>query len=276
MKKTFCFIIIATIFASCSLQKRNTKAIAPINDSVNISAIDVITRSLSTEPKIETMNMSKFDMRVQLGEARYTLHGAMTMKKDSIVSVKLQPMIGIEVIRLEFFKDRFVVYDKMNHTYSESPYETLLYELGMDINFQTIQSIVTHSWNMTDLEKTDSTFISQKYHFETKTDSTYILLGNVNVNNYVTYAEVKKSNFEIKTLGFARKSNPIHYVDYSNNKMVKKILFPHNMIIDLDHKNFYFNANITVEKVVFNEEIPTSTINTEKYTRVPLSTYFKL
>lgn len=276
MKKAFGVIVIILIFVSCSLQKRKAQAIEPIKDSVNISAIDIVTRAIKAEQKIETMNMSKFDMRMQLGEARYVLHGAMTMQKDSLVSIKLQPMIGIEVFRLEFFKDRFVVYDKMNHTYSESPYEILLYELGIDINFQTVQSIVTHTWNMTDVEKQDSTFIAQKYHYETQTDSTYVLFGNVNVNNYVTYAEVTKNNFEIKTIGYAKKTNLIHHVDYSDNKMVKKILFPHNIKIDLDHNKFYFTANITVEKVIFNEEITKSTINTEKYKRVPLNSYFEL
>lgn len=178
MKKIALLLVVVLLGATVTnVEARRRKKIeVPEIDTNYVTSSDIVTRAVMTEQDFTTMNMSKFRMNMQFGEQRFTLSGSVRMIKDSLIAVSIQPLLGIEIARVELYDDRVVVYDKMYKRYGEAPYETVQYALGFPVDFDMVQSVMMNKFNLAEEEKDDTTYISSKYHIEDTTDSSLLLL----------------------------------------------------------------------------------------------------
>lgn len=81
---------------------------------------------------------------VQGGNAM-DVSGSVKIKKDSIVILSMQPFLGMEVARVAVTAEEFLVIDRFNKRYASIPMAEVKSQLGMDINFSILQSILTNS-----------------------------------------------------------------------------------------------------------------------------------
>lgn len=298
MKKISCIILFfLLILTSCTVSKKAIETKTPAVTSSNTATQEIkldsfatakalIEQTIVAQPEFNTMNMSKFDASIQFGTMRYTLRGSMRIIRDSVVTISLQPMLGIEVIRIDFRKEYFTIYDKMNHRYCETPYDAIHIATGIPVDFHIVQSIVSAKFfSIPHLE--DNSFCQAE-----PTDSTYTLVGRDDLNNKYQYFEVYKKYPLIAKSGIkqgsakstpnslASTSNAPFMVTYANysvvNKKNKNQLFPYLIDLEVDHRLFFFSTKIYVEKITYNEEIAINPINIEKYTRVPFSQIFAI
>lgn len=301
MKKTA--IVIASIMltlASCTLSKKaataskaaeeaetkaTTAATAARQDST-VLANELIDRIIAAQPSFTTMNMSKFDITVQFGTARYTLRGSMRIDRDSMISISLMPMLGIEVIRIEFKEEYFTIYDKMNHRYCETPYDVIHIATGLPVDFRMIQSMASAQFFSIPHREANSFCQTEP------TDSTFALVGKDELNHMYQYFEVyqrfpvlahagmKQGSEKSTPASLAATANAPFMISYGNYSAVdrknKNLLFPYLISIDIDHRLFHFVANVNVEKVSINTPLTSTPVNTEKYTRVPFNQIFSL
>lgn len=298
MKRLFFIsLIISLLLASCSVSKKaaqqsittattvDTATVVAKPDSFAAAAA-LIQSTTAAQPTFNTLNMSKFDLGIQFGTLHYTLRGSMRIVRDSIVTISLQPMLGIEVIRIDFRKDNFTIYDKMNHRYCETPYDAIHIATGIPVDYRIIQSVVSAQFfSIPHID--DKSFIKAD-----STDSTYTIVGCDELNSMYQYFEIYSKYPLLAHAGMKQgsaKSTPnsiantanapfmVSYGDYSVvNRKNKDQLFPYLINIEIDHRLFFFNARVNVEKVTYNEEIVVTKINTEKYTRVPFSQIFAI
>lgn len=303
MRKTLLFAISIMLLASCSLSKKaaNTgqgrgteataikqhEAMAPAARPDSFAtANSLINQALEAQPTFTTMNMSKFDASIQIGSIHYTMRGSMRINKDSLISISLQPMLGIEVIRIEFRNEYFTVYDKMNHRYCETPYDAIHIATGIPVDFRIIQSIV--SANFFSIPHRDEKSFCQAE----STDSTYTIVGRDELNRMYQYFEIyqkypllahagmKQGSDKSTPTSLAVTSNAPFMVSYANYSTIikrnKNLLFPYLINIDIDHRLFHFTVTVNAEKITVNEPITTTAVNTEKYTRVPFNQIISL
>jgi len=315
MRKTSIFIALALMLASCTLSKKaattgnvasgnvvssnvtssnvaseqqtsTTATTVAAKPDSTVLAKELIDRTIAAQPTFETLNMSKFDLQVQFGTARYTLRGSMRINRDSLISISLMPMLGIEVIRIEFMEDYFTIYDKMNHRYCETPYDAIHIATGLPVDFRIIQSIASAQF-FSIPHREDNSFCQAE-----PTDSTYTLVGKDQLNRMYQYFEVyqkypllahagmKQGSEKSTPNSLAASSNAPFMVSYGNYGTVdrknKNLLFPYHITIDIDHRLFHFVADVNVEKTTINEPIVTTPVNREKYTRVPFNQILSL
>lgn len=88
---------------------------------------------------------------VQNGSAM-DVSGNIKIKKDSIVILSMQPFLGLEVARVVVTADEFLVIDRFNKRYSQIRMADVRQQLGMDINFGILQSMLTNSLFIIDKE----------------------------------------------------------------------------------------------------------------------------
>lgn len=278
MKKIALLLIVVLLGATLTdtEARRRKKVELPEIDTNYVTGSDIVTRTVMTEQDFTTMNMSKFRMSMQFGEQRFALSGSVRMIKDSLIAISIQPLLGIEVARVELFEDRVMVYDKMYKRYGEAPYETLQYALGIPVDFDMMQAVLMNRLNLDTEEKDDTTYISSKYHLEETTDSSYILLGNKPVNGCIPYIEVNKNDFRIKVLGIVKDRALLHFIEYGNIQNIGGVEYPMQMSGELDHDKFYLKADVTVEKVIFNKEVYNPVIPTERYNIISVAQFMDL
>jgi len=297
MRRLLFIALSLVLMASCSISKKAAQQTAATTTVPEVAATEVKQDSFATaaaliqsivvaQPDFNTLNMSKFDVSIQFGTLRYTLRGSMRIIRDSLVTISLQPMLGIEVIRIDFRKDNFTIYDKMNHRYCETPYDAIHIATGIPVDYRIIQSVT--SANFFSIPHLDAKSFCQA----DPTDSTFTIVGRDELSSMYQYFEVYKKYPLLAHSGMKQgtaKSTPnslaatanapfmVSYGDYTVvDRKNKNQLFPYMVNIEIDHRLFYFNARVNVEKVTYNEEIVVTKINTEKYTRVPFSQIFAI
>jgi len=294
MKKILFAVLSIALLAACSLSKKatttvnqavTTDTVAPAAkpDSTAIAKV-LIDQTIAAQPIFSTMNMSKFDVSIQFGTVRYNMRGSMRINKDTLISISLQPMLGIEVIRIEFREDYFTIFDKMNHRYCETPYDAIHIATGLPVDFRIIQAMASANF-FSIPHREDNSFCQAE-----PTDSTFTLVGKDELNRMYQYFEVykkypllahsgiKQGSDKSTPASIAATSNAPFMISYSNYATIdrknKNLLFPYTINIDLDHRLFHFAALVNVEKITINEPIVTTPVNTEKYTRVPFNQIF--
>lgn len=303
MRKTLLFAASLLLLASCSLSKkaastgqdRETEAPAVLPYKVMApaarpdsfaTAYSLINQTLEAQPAFTTMNMSKFNAHIQFGTIHYTLRGSMRVKRDSLISISLQPMLGIELIRIEFRNEYFTIYDKMNHRYCETPYDAIHIATGIPVDFRIIQSLVCADF-FSIPHRDERSFIQTE-----STDSTFTLVGRDELNRMYQYFEVyqkypllahagmKQGSEKSTPNSLAATSNAPFMVSYANYNTItrkeKNLLYPYLIYIDIDHRLFHFNTKVDIEKITVNEPITNTPVNTEKYTRVPFNQILSL
>lgn len=297
MRKTLFAMTSLLLLASCSLSKKATTTAPSQGTAANTmvavekqdsfaTASSLINQTIEAQPTFTTINMSKFDAAIQFGTMHYTMRGSMRISRDSLISISLQPMLGIEVIRIEFRDEYFTIYDKMNHRYCETPYDVIHIATGIPVDFKIIQAIASANF-FSIPHRDDKSFCQAE-----STDSTYTIIGRDELNRMYQYFEVyqkypllahagmKQGSEKSTPNSLAASANAPFMVSYSNYSTVikrnKNLLFPYLINIDIDHRIFHFAVTINAEKITMNEPITTTTVNTEKYTRVPFNQIFSI
>lgn len=87
---------------------------------------------------------SKINLTVTLGDKEAGVGGTLRMKRDEVVQLTLVAYGLMEVGRLEFAPDEFLIVDRINHRYVRMPYADVDFFQRSGIDFYTFQSLF---WN---------------------------------------------------------------------------------------------------------------------------------
>ena len=114
--------------------KRNIIPILLIFTLTIISSCSV-NRRMAT--RYQTLSQ-RVQLNLEWNTNRYSMNGSIRVWRNEMVVVSVQPMLGIEMVRIEATPDSICVFDKMNRRY-------------LAINYKTIQDFASQP--ITDNEK---------------------------------------------------------------------------------------------------------------------------
>lgn len=81
---------------------------------------------------------------LELDQHKYSMNSQVRVWRNSLVTVSLQPMLGIEVARMEATPDSVWVFDKMNRRYVAFAYSDLGQNISPKISYKTIQDFASY------------------------------------------------------------------------------------------------------------------------------------
>ena len=118
------------------------KHIVPILLTITI----IILSSCSVNRRMATRYQT-LSQRVQLdlewNMSRYSMNGSIRVWRNEMVVVSVQPMLGIEMVRIEATLDSICVFDKMNRRYLAMGYSELEQKTTKKITYKTIQDFAS-------------------------------------------------------------------------------------------------------------------------------------
>ena len=94
------------------------------------------------EPRRYNTLSQKAQATLQFDEHQYTMSCQMQMWRNELVVLSLQPVLGIEMFRLEATTDSVCVIDKMNRRYTTLAYNWVAKEIQPTPSFKLIQDYV--------------------------------------------------------------------------------------------------------------------------------------
>lgn len=257
------FIIISVLLSGCKTKQHITDT----ELQKNITIEKLIENVLNEQPQFKTMNISKLSMTINYGQYTFNVKGSIRIITDSVVSISIQPALGIEMFRLEFQPDGFALYDKMNRRYSQNSYNYVYLKTGMKIDYKAIEAMFSH--HLFTPQSTDRTELIQSFRIDNIDDTTTIR----GINSFASLSQ----RFDITPLqrislmGIEKENMPIIHITYGNLQEFNKIKFPETVDISIDVFNLPVIATMTMEKIVFNKEISDSPVNLSRYTKTALT-----
>lgn len=93
------------------------------------------------KPLHRTAQVAKSTITATMDEEQYTLYCSIQAIRDSVISMSLQLIPGLEVVRLYATPDQVIGLDKMGKRYISTSWTELAQTSGTDISWQYIQRI---------------------------------------------------------------------------------------------------------------------------------------
>ncbi len=234
------------------------------------SADDVASYSIP----FETFN-GKCKFTLSIGEKSFSTNGLLRMKKDSVIQLSIQPLLGVEVARAYFTKNEFALIDRMNKQYIKMDYGELKKSISADINFHSVQSLFANT--IFAYEKEED---AQKADFE----ETTLMPGN----NFLqrSYKQISQE-FVTDSLHIAQSGSILgeslsirwKYYDFLHN--IDQRMYPMKMEIQFKQQPSTpsYMLNITYSKIETNTDMNFAYTIPASYTSVSLQEliqqYFK-
>ena len=257
-------ILIASILAGCKTQQRKQRPdqhrIAP-----RISVCDLAQKSYEAQPYFTTMNISKMSMSINYGQMTFTVKSSIRIATDSLLSISIQPALGIEMFRAEFTPSGFKVYDKMNRRYSENSYEYIKLSWGLDVDYKAIEALFSHRIFIP--QSTDPNEICKDFRIEYLADTTAIV-SNTPIGKYTQQFDIDMNNYRLTMSGLRYEDQLVMAITYGALKSFEKTLFPETVYLQTTMTETNVSATINIEKIKFNEPLTISPINTSRYRKV--------
>ncbi len=257
-------ILIASILAGCKTQQRKQRPdqhrIAP-----RVSVCDLTQKSYEAQPYFTTMNISKMSMSINYGQMTFTVKSSIRIATDSLLSISIQPALGIEMFRAEFTPSGFKVYDKMNRRYSENSYEYIKLSWGLDVDYKAIEALFSHRIFIP--QSTDPNEICKDFRIEYLADTTAIV-SNTPIGKYTQQFDIDMNNYRLTMSGLRYEDQLVMAITYGALKSFDKTLFPETVYLQTTMTETNVSATLNIEKVKFNEPLYTSPINTSRYKKV--------
>lgn len=80
---------------------------------------------------------------LQLDQHKYTMGATVQVWRNELIILSLQPVLGIEMVRIEATQDSVILVDKMNRRYTVLHYENFSKQVEPAPSFRLIQDFVT-------------------------------------------------------------------------------------------------------------------------------------
>lgn len=275
-KHTLLFIIsiisIGAIMQSCNTKKGIVSATA-VEAKV---AEDLFVDILDNQFDFNTFS-SKLNINLSFGTRSLSSKSNLKIIKDQVLQLSIQPLFGVEMIRLYVDNSEVVILDRMNKRYIKEPISKFMEEYPMGFDLSTIQALLTNRVfvsGKSEIEYNDyksfstNKFSDHLYSIEAvdkKSGIEYRFAINSNDNVANTIMNMSNNKYKVSWAydEFIRNNN--------NNK-----LFPHKMNIEMSTPKRKSNIGLEFSGIVLNEELNLEMSIPNGYTQASISDVVKI
>lgn len=249
-------LVVVVVMSSCK-----TKQVAK---SSSESVVDyTVAQVLQQQPQFTSITISKMEVVANYGNQEVSFRATIKSVTDSLLVISVQPLLGVEMFRVEFTPTSFLIIDKWNRKYTENTYDFLRYKLGVDFNFSVLQALLFNQ-----LFVLDGVLSPQQFVVETlpQEPTRLVHLGK----DFIQRFELLDKQMCIgKTEVVLDKGHLT--CSYAEHRMQNAVRFP--MLINLSMQLAGKDGNVScqVNQVEFNKPFEYTTINLERYEKVAFS-----
>lgn len=260
MKKVLIFAILSVfLFAACKTAKIVEQPKKLTHDGKLYKEV------LTAQSSLSSVNFSKINLDLAFNGKAMAVKGAMKIKKDSIISISIQPVLGFEAARMEISPDSVIVIDKINKQYSADSFSFLAKKIGIPINFYNLQAVLLNQlFVLGDVLPKDSIythFVEQPFP-----DGKSLVFNKGDGSTH--YFVISPMNRITLTKLYHAPSNSDFSCEYSSFKQEVNVLYPSSLKIMASSGRRYGNILLEITKADFNTTFAISKTNLSSYTKV--------
>ena len=253
----FCLLLVVAMLSSCKTKQITTT-------SSESSVVDYTVEQVQQQqPQFSYLNISKMDIVANYGTQQLSFRATVKAVTDSLLVFSVQPLLGVEMFRLEFTPTSFRIIDKWNRKYTDNTYDFLRYSLGVDVNFKVIQALFFNQLFVVDGVVAPNQFVVETLPQE-PTRLVHLATGLIQ-----RFELVDKQMAIAKTELIVDKGRLT--CTYANHRMQNGVRFPLALNITMQVGGKLADVDCQISQLEFNKSFEYSTVNLERYEKVAFS-----
>ncbi|MDR0872425.1 MAG: DUF4292 domain-containing protein [Prevotellaceae bacterium] len=222
-------VLLMLALTACHTTKKTVETTTP---KALKSCEDILNHQIDWQ----TIDISRMEINIQLGQNAFTTKGSLKMVRDSVILLSVQPLAGIEMARARITKDSIVVIDRFNSRY----FAENIKSVAEVFEFEFLQSLLSNR------------IFSQKVNAFPYPDGCELRAGNTefDFNFFVnTTLQLEKTIITDKTNPY---SLTCEYADFAANG---ETIFPNKLKFIVFYGQKPQQLNISVQKIDFNKPV---------------------
>ncbi len=270
LKKIVFLLVVVTLFAAC-----RTKKIAQETTPSKISDTEFFCRQVvENEPQFTTANISKMSISIALNQQAFSLSGSLRMHADSMITISLQPIFGMEFFRIELTPERIRVFDKIKRRYFESGYDFFTTISPIPVSFELFQDVFARKLFVLGRELKNNCY-NDVFTLE-QNNETFTLTSTSGDGKILHNIDVSPEH-EIRNIDLTMflEGSSIT-VSYGETASYKGIRFPRNMALAFNAKQANAKLQFDISKAVFDQPVDLTPIDLYRYERITFRQLFNL
>lgn len=244
---------VVTNIVSCSSTKKLT-ATTPVKNIARSGSFTPIT------PKFDTWNVGRCKVSLTVNERTITVQSSLRMVKDSLISLSIQPLLGIEMYRADLTPDSITLIDRGNHSFFTTSYDFFEKKFGVSIHFADIQAILSNNLLR-------HTSIPTPQGEAQDSLNQWIASRNEMKIDY----GVSKENRLIQTQITQGGNQSMFRCTYEQFESIAQQFAPMRYLLSVSSNQKHAEMALTYENVNVNTGMHPKPVNTSRYQRVSLS-----
>ena len=266
----FCASLLIAGLNSCK-SKRQIVAAAPVEEKVDV---DLFTDILNNQLNFKTFS-SRLNLNLSSGTKSLSSKASLRIVKDKAIQLSVQPLFGVEMLRLYADPDSLVLLDRMNKRYVKESIEDVkkVYPVGFD--FKTLQSLLT---NQVFVSGQSDVIYSDYEKFSTgQVSDMYYLLKSVDKKSGIEYGFTIDGNDRI-ALTHLLEPKENYSLNWKYDDFVKETYktFPHKMDVALASAKRKVNVGLEFSGIALDEDFDLQISVPGSYTRATISDIVKI
>ncbi|MCM1035330.1 MAG: DUF4292 domain-containing protein [Paludibacter sp.] len=256
-------ILLFMLLTACHTQQSATRT----RQTAQAESATTLAHIMQAQPHFTCAQAGKIRVTLSYAERKINANGSINILTDSAIVLSIQPLLGIELFRVELTPHTITIVDKMNRRYAQTDYQTLHAALGMPVNFHDIQSLCMAHLFL--LGKNDTDILQAQPAISKNTEQHQLSFHD----DYLHYTFTADAHNSLLTqTQLQSHNNALSTVRYLNYTAVNQVLFPHTIDISYNSDHISGACTITLLKVQFNDNVNIAPLNLERYTPVTLKT----
>ena len=265
-----CISVIVLGLHSCK-SKRQMIAAAPVEEKVDV---DLFTDILDNQFNFKTFS-SKLNLNLSSGTKSLSSKASLRIVKDKAIQLSIQPLFGVEMLRVYADRDSLVLLDRMNKRYVKESIEDVkkIYPVGFD--YKTLQSLLTNQVFVSG--QTDVIYSDYKKFSTGQVSDMHYLLKSVDGESGIEYSFTIDGNDRIALTCLTEpKDNYSMNWRYDDFVMETRKAFPRKMDVALASTKRKVNVGLEFSGITLDEDFDLQVSVPGSYTRAAISDIVKI
>lgn len=259
-------LLTAVLLSGCAAKKQVATTQSAKTNVVKKQTIQ--QRAIDAQPDFTSVVAQKAKFSINYQQRQISANGTISLIKDSIFIVSVQPLLGIELLRLEATPQEVVVVDKMNRRYVMMTYKELQTETGLPITFADIQAIAMD--RMFVVGQPQSFLKNGTFETESTNGRSTLSLKNGKLQYSFLISEQTLALLATK-IGMPTQKAEVS-INYEGHTLHDTVLFPSKISLSMAGGPIEASGSITLPNLTFNGNVNASRINLRNYSKTSIST----
>ena len=264
-------IVVGT--TACNTAKRSGKTkidndVEAVTKNQDETPIQAVYKMQKAQPAFSRAFVKRMSVNFDFKGRQLDVKATCKIVSDSAIHISIQPFMGIELFKLEATPSSIIVIDKTNKTYYESNYGLFNYNIGMVVDFEGIQSVLSNRIFIPGKK----VILEDDFKWQNEMKKDVLELNNYTIREEITLERMLERVAALLLVTPDGLSEMC--TNYADFKLFDGVMFPAAINISIENKKSRGAFNFKLEEVQFDKSFTMEPTNLNRYIRGDIRAFF--